>query len=557
MFPRPRSRRRLLAALVATTLTLGATTLTLGAHAQTASASVALPPRATSAPDRSASAQERPARDPLTAFRAFLARLDRGTASITTSTIDEVVRSVDALRLEWSAEPALGRDIASALLDLAGNTLALYDPAGRDDLLPESITARNAAVRALEAHDDAELGKWLAFDVLANARSQPLPRRRAAAWFLIGRRRPEQELALLSCARDPDPRLASIAAEALVGAPSEAVHRFFVEEFSRATAFGDPFRMLAERHLRGVRFDAGSKAEELLTRVVRRELLSEDWRAASHAASLSHAFADEAIVPWLIEALATWKARAEKGLQALRIEHELEHELEDRSGRKLGLFPENWLAWWEAVRKGEVKKSATPSYYPEPTRPSFFGLEPESDRVLFVIDRSGSMQSVFDPTTESPEKRVPTRWEKASSELCGFVETLGERARFDVVVFHDYAEAWREKLVAANARNLAAARGWLLGQKPNGGTCLRRGLDLGLAAGPDGMPDPEQVEADTVIVLCDGATAEGSGWVDAWLKRVQPRLRLVVHAVQIGEGGDGTLEALSRGSGGQFVRITR
>ena len=191
--------------------------------------------------------------------------------------------------------------------------------------------------------------------------------------------------------------------------------------------------------------------------------------------------------------------------------------------------------------------------------------------MLFVIDRSGSMQSVFDPTTESPEKRVPTRWEKASSELCGFVETLGERdvafvrrdceagerARFDVVVFHDDAEAWREKLVAANARNLAAARGWLLGQKPNGGTCLRRGLDLGLAAGPDGMPDPEQVEADTVIVLCDGATAEGSGWVDAWLKRVQPRLRLVVHAVQIGEGGDGTLEALSRGSGGQFVRITR
>lgn len=496
-------------------------------------------------------------RDPLTQFRGFLARLDRGTASIHSNTIGEITRAVDDLRLLWSADPSQGRDIATALLDLAGHALALYDPAGRDDLLPESITARNAAARALEAHHDAEFGAWLARDVLANARSQPLGRRRAAAWFLIGRRRPEQELALLTSARDADPRLRSIAAEALVGADSEVVNRFFVEEFGRATAPGDPLRMLAERHLRSVRFERGSKSEELLTKVVRRELLSEDWRASSQAVALSHAFADEEIVPWLIESLAAWKARAEKGLQALRVEHELEAELEARSGRRLGLFPENWLAWWEAVRRGEVKKATTPSYYPEPTRPSFFGLEPNSDRVLFVIDRSGSMEAVFDPKTQAPDKRVPTRWEKAASELCGFVETLGPRAKFDVVVFHDDADDWRGKLVAADARNLASARTWLLGQKPGGGTRLRSGVELGLAAGPDGEPDATRVEADTVIVLCDGATAEGSGWVAPWLRRVNPRLRVVFHTVQIGEGGDGTLEALAKETGGQFVRITR
>ncbi|MBK7874457.1 MAG: hypothetical protein IPJ77_01660 [Planctomycetes bacterium] len=517
------------------------------------------PPRSARAPEPVLVAQgrERAARDPLTAFRGFVARLDRGTASISSASIEEITRSIDDLRLLWSADPTQGRDIAAALLDLAGHALALYDPAGRDDLLPESITARNAAAKALEAHHDAELAAWIARDVLANARSQPLGRRRAAAWFLIGRRRTEHELALCFSARDPDPRLRSIAAEALVGAESETVHRFFVEEFGRATAPGDPLRMLAERHLKAVRFDTGSKAEELLTKAVRRELLSEDWRAASQAIALSHAFADEAIVPWLIESLATWKARAEKGLQALRVEHELEAELEQRSGRKLGLFPENWLAWWDAARKGEVKKASTPSYYPEPTRPSFFGLEPRSDRVLFVIDRSGSMEAVFDPTTQSPDKRVPTRWEKAATELCGFVESLGERARFDVVVFHDHADAWQGKLVPANARGLASARNWLLAQTPAGGTRLRAGIELGLAAGPDGEPAPERVEADTVIVLCDGATAEGKGWVGPWLRRVQPRLRVVFHAVQIGDGGDGTLETLARETGGQFVRITR
>ncbi|MBI5363615.1 MAG: VWA domain-containing protein [Planctomycetes bacterium] len=506
-----------------------------------------------------AAAQEpaRRGRDPVLALQGLLGRLERATLSIQPDTVDEFTRAVGDLRLLWSLAPERGNEIAATLLDLTGHTLVLYDPAGRDDLFPESLRARTAAADVLSQHYDAELGLWLARDVLANASSQPLGRRRAAAWFLIGRRRADQELALLTCTRDADPRLRSIAAEALVGADSEAVHRFFVEEFGRANEPGDPLRMLAERHLRRVRLAPESGAAKGLTKLVRRELLSESWRGASQAIALSRAFDDDAIVPWLIEALGTWKARAEKGLQALRVEHEIEAELELRSGRKLGLFPENWLAWWEAARKGEVKKASAPSYYPEPTRPSFFGLEPRSDRVLFVIDRSGSMEAVFDPAKQSPEKRAATRWEKAATELCGFVEALGPRARFDVVVFHDSADVWKKKLVAADERNLAAARQWLAGQRPLGGTRLRAGIELGLEAAPDGAVAPERVDADTVIVLCDGATAEGDGWVGPRLRRVNPRLRVVFHCVQIGEGGDGTLETLARESGGEFVRITR
>lgn len=506
-------------------------------------------------PQRSAPAASM--RDPLATLQGWSERIERGTAAITGASIEELLRAVEDARVQWGLDPAKGREIATALLDLAGHTLALYDPAGRDDLVPESIRARTAAIEVLAAKHDLELGAWLAREVLVNASAQPLGRRRAAAWFLIGRRRAEQELALLSCTRDPDPRLASIAVEALVGSTSEAVHRFFVEELGRVHAAGDPLRMLAERHLRTVRFAPDSGAARSLERLVRRELLAEDWRAASQAIALSHAFDDDAIVPWLIEALGAWKARAEKGLQALRVEHEIEGELELRSGRKLGLYPENWLAWWEAVRKGTVKKASTPSHFPEPTRPSFFGLEPESDRVLFVIDRSGSMEAVFDPKQQTPERRVPTRFEKAAEELCGFVETLGPRARFDIVVFHDFADPWKGKLVAADERNRAAARKWLAAQKPKGGTRLRAGIDLGLAVGPEGVPAVDRVEADTVVVLCDGATTEGAGWVGPWLRRHNGRLRVRFHGVQIGEGGDGTLEELARETGGQFVRIVK
>ena len=72
---------------------------------------------------------------------------------------------------------------------------------------------------------------------------------------------------------------------------------------------------------------------------------------------------------------------------------------------------------------------------------------------------------------------------------------------------------------------------------------------------PDGMPDLAVLEADTVIVLCDGETEEGPGWVEPFLRSVNQRARVVFHCVRIGAAGDGTLEKLAGGSGGDFVRV--
>jgi hypothetical protein len=63
------------------------------------------------------------------------------------------------------------------------------------------------------------------------------------------------------------------------------------------------------------------------------------------------------------------------------------------------------------------------------------------------------------------------------------------------------------------------------------------------------------LEADTVIVLCDGATSEGAGWVRPLLRRVNDQARLVFHTVQLGESGDGTLQLLAEETGGEFVRV--
>jgi hypothetical protein len=136
-----------------------------------------------------------------------------------------------------------------------------------------------------------------------------------------------------------------------------------------------------------------------------------------------------------------------------------------------------------------------------------------------------------------------------------FATRLGPEARFGVTLFHSGAERWRGGLVPADEAGVKAARRWLESEHPDGGTQLFAGLARALDLGPGGRLDPARVEADTVVVLCDGDTAEGPGGVLPWLARSNGDAELVFHCVQIGGLGDGTLELLAKGTGGSFVRV--
>jgi hypothetical protein len=58
-----------------------------------------------------------------------------------------------------------------------------------------------------------------------------------------------------------------------------------------------------------------------------------------------------------------------------------------------------------------------------------------------------------------------------------------------------------------------------------------------------------------MVLLCDGGTAEGSGWVAGFVRDVAKPRGLVLHAVQVGGGSDGALEELARLSGGDFIKV--
>ena len=165
-----------------------------------------------------------------------------------------------------------------------------------------------------------------------------------------------------------------------------------------------------------------------------------------------------------------------------------------------------------------------------------------------MIDRSGSMDADFG-------RRGHTRYEEALSQMVELLEGLGTDTRFGLMLFSNGHARWSSKLRPATSGNLGSALNWAKRKGASGGTHLQPAIRSTLELDRKGRPDLDKLEADTIIVLCDGATEEGSAWVKPLLRRVGPEACVVFHCVQIGPGGDGTLEDLALQTGGEFTRV--
>jgi hypothetical protein len=477
------------------------------------------------------------------ALRRFVEEYREGRAALDEKELSSLTARITDLRIAWSIDSSQERAIATCLLDLLA--IALDATGGADTRSPRA-RLRQAIFEVFAAHSDADFDRFLSREVLSMAQSQPLPRRLAALALLVRKPSPGVMLALLQATRDPDERIRSLALEGLSGWPDTGVHGLFLGllENSRENAA----LRAAEAHFARVKLGAGTPEERRLEPLVRADIARGDWRAATRAIQLSRALDDTSAMPLLILALEHWQRRAEAGLQSLRILRELERSLEERTGFGLAFDANAWREAWAAASAGTRPPRAAAAV--PRTQAGFFALEIWSDRVTFVIDRSGSMSDVM----KAPEAR--TRWREAVAQLLQCVRGLEQGSRFNVVLFHDIAQPWKEELVPVTAENLAELGRWL-DMPPGGSTALKAGIERGLLASGAKERSGERrlSEADTFVLLCDGATNEGVGWVAPFLERVQTVSRTRFHGVQIGTSGDGALEALARGSTGQFLRI--
>lgn len=177
---------------------------------------------------------------------------------------------------------------------------------------------------------------------------------------------------------------------------------------------------------------------------------------------------------------------------------------------------------------------------------SFFGLEAQGRRFAYIVDISGSMNTLN-------ASGVYTRWEQTRAELIRSINGLDSQAQFSIVLYSTNAIAvfgsgnWTE----ASRSNKVLAAKTLLGFDPNGGTRPLGGFELVFELDP---------EADAIYFMTDGLFDTD---VPQKVRQLNRRELIPVHTILFGELANqqdalaalNMMRNIAKQSGGKFTHI--
>ncbi len=301
------------------------------------------------------------------------------------------------------------------------------------------------------------------------------------------------------------------------------------------------------------------------------------------------------------------KCRADEG----RLKDQLIRTLQKLTGVEIQSDdPNAWMAAWTAKKDG--KEPAEGQTIAEPTE--FYGLKTRSTRLVFVLDRTGSMmapgsepaRSVFKlpPEAVGNEKEAPqekaardecgkiqkrwadkkaaTRMDVAKKELINTVYVLHPKVHFNVVWYESVPKPWKPELVPASWLNKLDCLKETERLEASGPTNIWDALELAfkmLETGPkrDVVALDKKANyatslggADTFFLMTDGQPNEGRvqdpAEILAELRKVNQLRKVTLHTVCVGDpvGGDPKaspdpvfLRKLAEENGGDFVHIQK
>ncbi len=197
-----------------------------------------------------------------------------------------------------------------------------------------------------------------------------------------------------------------------------------------------------------------------------------------------------------------------------------------------------WREWWQESRDTFSVPPETPRLLPKRPRSRFYGLPVESERVVFVVDESGSMAG---------GKTGGSKLARAISEVKGATSLLAADARVNVIFFQSGIEAWRDNLVPLKPNNRKALRYFLNDREAEGGTNLYDALDMAL----------RMKDVDTICLLSDGEPNMGKYTEPEDILKYTLALnefrRITIHCVSVGQDSR-LLSKLAAGTGGRYRR---
>jgi hypothetical protein len=202
-----------------------------------------------------------------------------------------------------------------------------------------------------------------------------------------------------------------------------------------------------------------------------------------------------------------------------------------------------WRQWWGANREtfqfpaeGDVA-ALNPFVMRE--APRYYGLPLFAQRIVFVLDTSGSM--------EGP--RLPA----AQRELINAIGELQESTHFGIVVFNSHVAVWKKELVPATSENRALATEFVAKQRPQFTTASYDALEAAL-----------MFDAEAVYFLTDGAPHGGKTdspvEIVEYISQLNRSRRLTINALGIDVGPPGSpfalfLRALADRNFGEFRSV--
>jgi hypothetical protein len=332
------------------------------------------------------------------------------------------------------------------------------------------------------------------------------------------------------------------------------------------------------------------------------------WEAKHAALQGLEKAGDEKCVEPLLEGLG--KCRADEG----RLKDLYLRVLKKVTGIELASDdPNAWKAAWAAKREGNDPAKAGVDTMVEPTE--FYGLKTRSTRIVFVLDRTGSMlapgsepaRTVFklppdavggakEPPQEAAAReeatrlkkkfddlRVATRWDAVRKEFVHSVFVLSPRVHFNVVWYESKPDPWKQELVPATWTNKLDCLKHVDRLNASGNTNIWDALEMAfkMVETPQ-RPDVIQLDrranyatvvagADTFFLMTDGLPNEGrvvtTDGILSELRKVNRLRKVAVHVICVGDVVPGAplganpdpafLKRIADENGGEFVHIRK
>lgn len=209
---------------------------------------------------------------------------------------------------------------------------------------------------------------------------------------------------------------------------------------------------------------------------------------------------------------------------------------------------EDWRKWWSySKHEGQrpvtgTSKELLSSSERGAKPPKFFGTEIKSERIVFVIDVSGSMEG--------------DRLAKSKKQLMECINGLRPGSSFTVASYSNQVRIWQGELQQANPRNKEKAISFVETLRASGNTHTLDALTKAF----------ETANADTIVLLSDGAPTQnkpnGERWTEAEIldevAGTNKGKQWQIHTFGFGAAGGALVDfmkSLAENNDGTFTRI--